>query len=65
MNQVTSCNQRSILQICMIEELGKSIGRFKKMFLTRPFGSSRKQMSQSKYNYSLILLYNLKENLRL
>lgn len=32
------------------------------MFLTRAFGSSRKQMSQSEYNYSLILLYNLNGN---
>lgn len=35
----------------------------KKLFLTRAFGSPRKQMSQSEYNYSLIFLYNLKANL--
>ena len=40
-----------------------SLWGVKKVTLTRAFGSSRKQMSQSEYNYSLILLYNLKENL--
>lgn len=49
MNQVTLYNLRSILQICTDWRNWQVYGRGRRVFHTRAFGSSRKQVSQSEY----------------